>query len=67
MTTSVVTIPKEDYELLLKCKHIVESEFEEKFSEKFIKAVKESERAYKEGKYVRFNNVKEAKAFFDKA
>ncbi len=65
MTTSVVTIPKEDYELLLKCKHIVESDFEEKFSEEFIKAVKESERAYKEGKYVRVKGSQERRKLFD--
>lgn len=65
MTTSVVTIPKEDYELLLKCKHIVESEFEEKFSEEFIKAVKASERAYRDGEYVIVKSSQERRKLFD--
>ncbi len=62
----VVTIPKKEYELLLKCKHIVESEFEENFSKKFIKEIKESEEAYRKGDYIKFKNTKEAKEFFDK-
>ena len=38
-----VTIPKKEYELLVKCKRIVESEFEERFSEKFIRDIKKAE------------------------
>ena len=66
MVKETITIPKEEYALLVRCRHIVESEFEEKFSEKFIKEVKESEEAYKRGDYVKFRNAKEAKAYFDK-
>ena len=66
MVSDVVTIPKKEYELLLRCKHIVESEFEENFSEDFIKAIKESEEDYREGNYLRFNSVKEAKKYFDR-
>lgn len=66
MVSDVVTIPKKEYELLIKCKHIIESEFEENFSEEFIKAVKQSEEDYRKGDYLRFNSVKEAKKYFDR-
>ena len=66
MSKEIVTIPKEEYKLLLRCKHIVESDFEEKFSDKFIKEIRESEEAYKRGDYLRFKNVKEAKKHFDR-
>ena len=66
MSKEIVTIPKEEYELLIRCRHIVESDFEEKFSEKFIKEIKESEEAYKRGDYIRFKNAKEAKKYFDR-
>ena len=66
MAHDTISIPKKEYELLLRCKHIVESEFEEKFSEKFIREIKESEEAYKKGDYVRFKNAKEAKKYFDR-
>ena len=65
MSKEIVTIPKEEYELLLKCKHIVESEFEGKFSEKFIKEIKESEEAYKKGEFVRVKNFEDRKKLFD--
>ena len=67
MASNVVTIPKKEYELLLKCKHIVESDFEENFSENFIKAIKESEEQYRKGNYLRFKNLEEAKRHFDRA
>ena len=67
MASDVVIIPKKEYELLLKCKHIVESEFEENFSEQFIKAIKKSEEDYRRGDYLRFKNVEEAKRHFDRA
>lgn len=62
-----ITIPKEEYELLVKCRDIVKSEFEEKFSDEFIKDIKESEEAYKKGEFVRFKDIKKAREFFDKA
>ena len=65
MSKEIVTIPKEEYELLLKCRHIVESEFEEKFSEKFIKEIKESEEAYKKGEFARVKNSEDRKRLFD--
>lgn len=65
MASDVVTIPKKEYELLLKCKHIVESEFEENFSEEFIKAVKESEEACRKGEFVRVKSSEERRKLFD--
>ncbi len=67
MAGNTVTIPKKEYELLLKCKRIVDSDFEEKFSEEFIKAIRESEEDYKRGDYLRFKSAKEAKKYFDRA
>ena len=65
MSREIVTIPKEEYELLLRCRHIVESEFEEKFSVKFIKEIKESEESYKKGQFVRVKNSEDRKKLFD--
>lgn len=65
MAKETVTIPKEEYRLLVKCRHIVESEFEEKFSKEFIEEVKESEEAYKKGEFVRVKNSEERKKLFD--
>ena len=67
MSREIVTIPKKEYELLVKCRRIVESEFEENFSEDFIKAVKESEEEYRKENYLRFKNLEEAKRHFDRA
>lgn len=63
--TETVIIPKKEYELLLKYRHIVESDFEGKFSKKLIKTVKRSEKAYKEGKFVRVKNTRERKRLFN--
>ena len=67
MASDVVSIPRDEFDFLVKCRRIVESEFEEKYSKKFIEEVKASEEAYKKGEFVRFKTVKEAKAFFDRA
>ena len=65
MATETVTIQKIEYELLVKCRRIVEAEFEEEFSEEFIQAVKESEEDYKQGRYVKCNNSEETKKLFE--
>lgn len=65
MATDTVCIPKEEYEFLMKCRHIVHAEFEETFSPDFIIAVKESEESYKKGQFVRVKNSKERKKLFD--
>lgn len=63
--TETITIPKEQYKLLLKCKEIVESDFEVKFSKKFIKALKKSEKEYKKGEFVTVKSSQERKKLFD--
>ena len=60
-----VTIPKEEYKRLVKCRSIVESEFEEKFSKKFIEDVKKAEEEYSKGNFVRFRDKEEAKKYLD--
>jgi hypothetical protein len=65
MTSDAVTISKDEYELLLRCKHVVESEFEEGFSEEFVRQVNESEDAYKKGNFVRVKNSHERRKLFD--
>ena len=65
MTSDAVTIPQEEYEFLLKCRHLVEAEFEEHFSPAFVMAVKESEDAYKRGDVVRVKSREERKKLFD--
>ena len=65
MAKETITIPKEEYEILVKCKHIVESDFEEKFSEQFIKEIKESEESYKRGEFIRVKNSEERRKLFD--
>ena len=61
-----IKIEKKEYDFLVKCRHIVESEFSENYSKEFINDVKESEEDYKKGDFIRFKNVREAKEFFDK-
>lgn len=46
-----VYLSRERYEYLIECERLVELEFEERFSEAFIKEVKESMKDYKEGRY----------------
>ena len=60
-----VCIPRKRYEFLVECERVVDMEFEEKFSEKFIKEVKASEEAYKKGEFVRVRNSEERRKLFD--
>ncbi|ODS30301.1 MAG: hypothetical protein SCARUB_04591 [Candidatus Scalindua rubra] len=60
-----VCIPRERYEYLVECERLVDLEFEERFSETFIKEVKESEKDYKKGRFKRFKTIKEAKRYLD--
>ena len=64
MTTETVTIPKEEYNFLVKCRHIIDAEFEEHFSPQFIMAVKESEEAYKKGDVVKIKSRDERRKLF---
>jgi len=63
--TETITIPKKEYKLLIKCRHIVKSEFEERFSKKFIKDVRKAEDKYKKGNFVKFDNKSEATKYLD--
>ncbi len=65
MAPDAITIPKEEYDLLVKCRQIVESEFEERFSPEFIECVRKSEEAYKKGQFVHVKNFQERKKLFD--
>lgn len=67
MNQESVQIPKKEYDLLIKCRSLVRSEFEERFSKKFVKDVKTSEQAYKKGDFLNFESAKEAKKYFDTA
>jgi hypothetical protein len=64
MASETISIPREEYELLVRCRHIVQSEFEENFSEQFIKAVKKSEEDYRKGRVVRIKSSKERRKLF---
>ena len=64
MTTETVTIPKEEYKFLVKCRHIIDAEFGEHFSPQFIMAVKESEEAYKKGDVVKIKSRDERRKLF---
>jgi hypothetical protein len=64
MASETITIAKEEYDFLVKCRHIVDAEFEEAFSSEFIEAVKESEEAYRKGEYVKAKNSEERKKLF---
>ena len=65
MESDVVTIPREEYDLLVTCRHVVESDFEEKFSQQFIQALKKSEDAFKRGDIVKVRNSQERRKLFD--
>jgi len=65
LMSDTVCIPKEEYDFRLKCKHVVTSEFSEKFSDAFIQSVRESEESYKRGEFVRVKNTKERRILFD--
>lgn len=63
--SETVTIPKKEYKLLIKCKRIVESEFEEKFSKKFVEDIKKAEEEYRKGNFVEVKSSEERKNLFD--
>lgn len=46
---TTVSVPVKEYELLVRCRDIVESDFEENFTEEFISSVRKSERTYRKG------------------
>ena len=65
MATDVVTLPREEFELLKKCQRIVESDFEEKFTKKFIEDIKKARKEYKKGEFVKFSTKKAALDYLD--
>ncbi len=65
MEGDVVSIRREEFELLVKCRRIVDSDFEEKFSDEFIKAVKKSEKDYNKGRFIRFSSKEEMSKHLD--
>ena len=60
-------VPKREYIglLLMRCEWLVDMEFEERFSEKFIMEVKESKEAYNKGEFVKVEGSKERKKLFE--
>lgn len=60
-----VCISRERYEHLIECEKLVDLEFEDRFSESFIKEVRESVKDYREGRFKRFKTMKEAKHYLD--
>lgn len=65
MTESMINIPKKEYLLLLKYKKLVDAEFKEKFTKKFIEDVRKSEEAHKKGEYTKCESKEERKKLFD--
>lgn len=57
-----VSVPREEYKLLLKCRRIVESDFEEEFSEEFIRAIRRSRKDYREGRVRKAKTHREVRA-----
>ena len=49
----------------MRCEWLVDMEFEERFSEKFIMEVKESKEAYNKGEFVKVEGSKERKKLFE--
>lgn len=60
-----ICIPRARYKHLVKCEKIVDSEFSEKFSEKFIFEVKESESEYNKGEITRVKDKAKRKKLFN--
>ena len=52
---TTVSIPVKEYKILVRCRDIVEADFEENFTEEFVSSVRKSERAYRKGEFVRCN------------
>ena len=60
-----VCIPKERYEFLIGCERLVDMEFDERFSKKFIMEVRESKEAYNKGEFVKVKDSKDRKKLFE--
>ncbi|MEA3342701.1 MAG: hypothetical protein U9Q92_00910 [archaeon] len=60
-----ICIPKERYEFLIGCERLVDMEFDERFSKKFIMEVRESKEAYNKGEFVKVKDSKDRKKLFE--
>lgn len=65
MTSDTICVSKDEFDLLIRCRQIVRSEFEERYSKDFIASVRESEEAYKKGDFIRVKNSRERRKLFD--
>ena len=59
-----ITIPKREYELLLKVKKTMELDIEERFNKRFLESVNKSLKDLKEGKGKIIRNKKELREYF---
>jgi chorismate mutase len=65
MTEATVNIPEKEYLILLKYRKLVDAEFEEKFTEKFLEDVRKSEKAHQKGEYIRCSSREERDRLFE--
>ena len=63
--SDTICIPRERYEYLIKCERLVDMEFEDLFSDSFVKEVRDSEEDYESGRYDRFKYLKDARKHLD--
>ena len=59
-----ITIPKQEYELLIKCKNILELESDKELSPEFLKKIEKARNDIKEGKRLKFKTKKEVENYF---
>ncbi|MFH1773671.1 MAG: hypothetical protein ABH874_01780 [Methanobacteriota archaeon] len=59
----VVTIPKREYEFLVKCKTILELERDEEFAPEFLEKLKRAEGSIKAGKGKTFKTSEEVEKY----
>jgi hypothetical protein len=60
-----ITIPKKEYEFLVKLKEYVEADFEGRLSKKMMNSIKKSRAQYNKGKFVTARNSRERKKMFN--
>lgn len=63
--TETVCIPKDRYEFLIGGERLVDMEFDEKVSKKFMQEVKESEDEYRKGGFIKVKDSEHRKKIFD--
>ena len=60
-----ITIPKAEYELLLKIKRTMELDLEERFNKKFVERVGKALKELREGKGKEIKNKRELDEYFE--